>query len=730
MNNWLMLPPWGITLTVLSGFILLLFILLRAYQEKNKITWRRQLKLFLLRLAAFALLLVIGLNPTIMRPRNFGAKPKLVFLIDTSASMSTRDESGQSRLGSALNILQDPKILDRLKNTFSPDIRTFDAKLTPMLASSLAPQLAVGLKSEIGAALNETIDSLQDDKQAGVVLISDGRATDASSIDAARLALAHSIPIWTWCMGSEVEQKDLRLEVGGHELLAFGGDKVKLAGLLHQTGFERQSFTVELLSGDKVLKSREVVPGPEGSAPFSMEINAPDEGEHRYLFRVSPHEQEKDLQNNEAAIYLRVVGEKVRVLLADAVPNWDSKFLVQTLKRNPRVDMTAVYRLGPERYVTVVSGNNQSKRTKRNLFPRTAEEFDRYDVVILGKSCQSFFDEQTDTLLSNFIANGGSLVFSRGKAYDGRFAPLSRLEPIVWGEGTGTTLHLTPAMIKSGPLSDLFTPDKGAAVIQQLPPLSGVEQVNGFKPLAEILVNGSLTEETDKFPLMITQPYGRGRIITINGTGLWRWAFHDQGEKIGEELHDHFWINCLRWLLAGGDFLAGHNVALRSDWRLYTDEMSPRFLIRTRGLEQKNFQPELFISGNNKQISIIPHQRNDSVYTAESAPLPPGLYTVTMKNNIGFPPELQMNIEVVSASIENRELSYDPELMREIADISTGKTIIGSDIGQLDRIFQQWQSSSMMADQAEPLWNNWIVFFLLILFLACEWFLRRREGLV
>ena len=730
MNKWLLLPPLGIAITAILGFILLFFILLRVHREKSKVKLRRQLKFTALRMASLGLLLFIMFNPTLMRSRHFGIKPKLVCLIDTSSSMATKDDAQRSRLEKVLGELRDPETINRLNETFNLDFRIFDAEVKPIAPNALSPQQAVGLKSAMGTALFETINSLKDEKQAGIVLISDGRATDSGSIEAARLALAQSIPIWTRCLGDVVQQKDVRLEVGGHELLAFGGDRVKLSGLLHQSGFDRQSFQVELLAGNQVIADKEVVPGPDGTAPFTMEIRAPENGEHRYVFRVRPQELEMDPQNNEAAIYLRVVGEKVRVLLAEGVPNWDSKFLVQTLKRNPRVDMTAVYRLGPERYVSVVSGPDSAERSNRNFFPRSAEEFDHYDVIMLGKGCQSFFDEHTEGLLGNFVAEGGSLIFSRGKAYSGRFNPLAKLEPVIWGEEIGPPLQLTASLIRGGPLADLFTPEEKRSVIRQLTPLGSIQRVSGLKPLAEILVSGSPDNPDDNFPLMISQTYGRGRVLTINSTGLWRWAFHEQREEIGEPLHDRFWINSLRWLLAGGDFLAGHNVALRSDWRLYTDEMSPRFLIRTRGLEQQNFQPQLLITGNNKQIAITPHQRSDSVYTAQSAPLQPGLYTLTLENNIGFPPKLSMNIEVVSASIENRELSHDPELMGNIAEISTGGTLTAGDIGKLDTLFKIWQSSSMPADQAAPLWNHWLVLFLLITLLAAEWLLRRREGLV
>ena len=43
---------------------------------------------------------------------------------------------------------------------------------------------------------------------------------------------------------------------------------------------------------------------------------------------------------------------------------------------------------------------------------------------------------------------------------------------------------------------------------------------------------------------------------------------------------------------------------------------------------------------------------------------------MTLKNNVGKPAELAQTIEVLSASVENKELSADPETMRRLAEIS------------------------------------------------------------
>ena len=68
---------------------------------------------------------------------------------------------------------------------------------------------------------------------------------------------------------------------------------------------------------------------------------------------------------------------------------WDTKFLVQSLKRNTNVELTAVYRLNASRYVAVVSATGAETRTDQDLFPRTADAMNAFDVIVLGREAET-----------------------------------------------------------------------------------------------------------------------------------------------------------------------------------------------------------------------------------------------------------------------------------------------------------------------------------------------------
>ncbi|NQT87136.1 hypothetical protein HQ560_10245, partial [bacterium] len=478
------------------------------------------------------------------------------------------------------------------------------------------------------------------------------------------------------------------------------------------------------------IHTAEALPGPAGAARVAATVTAPASGEHRYVFRVPPEGDEADAANNERAVFLRVVGEKVRILVAEGEPHWDTKFLVQCLKQDEHVDLTAVYRLGEDRTFAVVSSKGKQRRRAEDLFPHTAKAMMAYDVIVLGRGCEAFFDAQTGEWLTEFVnRRGGGLVFARGKAYGGRFAALAKFEPLVWG---GDVEHdVRPRLTDAGRESPVF--EIGASgdveeLLGRLPALDQAATTMGEKPLAAVLATAGT--EADRTILLAYQRYGQGKVLTLNASGLWRWALREKTRDEEERVYARFWSAMVRWMLAGSDFLPGADVALRSARRYYTDEQTFRFLITTRGLDRDTYRPRLVIDGGADPVTVGPSATRGGAYAAEAGPFPTGTYAVTLHNNVGAPSTITTSVEVVSASIEHRVLSADPAAMERLAEASQGRAVSADDVARLPAIVAEWRAARQMGSRKSTLWDRWWLLGGICAALGAEWFLRRREGLL
>jgi hypothetical protein len=729
------LPVWPMPLIFAAAFTLAGLLVCRVLSERRDASIRRQWPALILRTIIILLLAVILINPVKIVPKKSGIKQKLTVLLDRSASMAVTDTGNRSRFDHAVSHLLDQKVMDRLGSRFDLDLRVFHRRVNQSALTGLGKIQPDGTGSDIGAALNRAISDLsKTEPNAGILLISDGRSTQGDPIEAARLAVADSVPLWTWCLGGTVTRQDVRMETAANEILAFAGANVDLKGRIRQYGYHRRSFQVSLLKDEAVLSQQEILPGKDGTAPVTFAIKAPERGEHRYVMRVAEQPGEANIVNNERPVFIRAVGEKVKILLAESEPHWDTKFLVHTLRRHDRVDLTAIYRLGEDRFSAIVASEGRFRRESTNLFPATRDTLFDYDICILGRGCETFFNRETESSLAEFVAErGGGLVFARGKPYNGRFASLAALEPIVWGKGKMAVGRVR--ITREGRRTPLFDFDVMAEDQHAIPgnlPLPGqASMTRGEKPMAVVLAvaNGRPPDNADHI-LMAYQNYGLGRVVSLNAGGLWHWAFREKTDDQMEDAYQRFWLALIQWLLAHGEFLPGTDVALRTERRYYSDEDRIELMILTKGLSSETYRPKLVIRGKDVHQAIALGKDRGGQYRLSIGPFPAGIYDIVLANNVGRPAELTSRVEVVQSMAEFQDLSADPQLMHELATLSEGRTLKKEDISKLPEIVREWHQRRQLAYTHHILWDRWWILLPVITLLCLEWYLRRRTGLL
>lgn len=123
--NLVYLPPWSTKLIAGIALALLVLAAVRWWRES------RGGPLLAVRACIIGLLILVMLNPQALLPRERTEKPKLAILLDTSASMATRDLGTDSRLAAALRTLTNPVTLATLNRDFVLDVAGLTAKPIP-----------------------------------------------------------------------------------------------------------------------------------------------------------------------------------------------------------------------------------------------------------------------------------------------------------------------------------------------------------------------------------------------------------------------------------------------------------------------------------------------------------------------------------------------------------------------------------------------------------------------
>jgi hypothetical protein len=146
--NWVLNPAWSTRLIALLAVVLIALAVMRWWRE------RRGGPLLGLRTLVIAVLLAVMLNPQSLLPRERTGKPRFTVLVDSSASMSTRDVGDNSRLAAASRILTSKETLSRLEEEFVLEFRRFDRssgiqRAAGSSASPVQETNAVGMQSVV-----------------------------------------------------------------------------------------------------------------------------------------------------------------------------------------------------------------------------------------------------------------------------------------------------------------------------------------------------------------------------------------------------------------------------------------------------------------------------------------------------------------------------------------------------------------------------------------------------
>jgi len=737
-------PPFG---PVQTAALLLLTVgaALALYLGREMRRSKRHPLLIVLRSGVILLLALLLINPvaTLTAPQ---AKRKAPFLLllDTSRSMTTRDvptvSAPETRWQAARQATLDNHVLlEALAQRYQVRVYGFDARAAAADIGVLrALESPHGDHTSLGDALTQAVGANRpagaSGSFGGVLLVSDGRDNGQTSpLDAARTAKSLGFPVYTLCVGQETKAQDIEVVAQRPQVFAEPGQQIEITADVRDTGIPRGPVTVELLRDGKRVAAQNLTLSP-GRHEVSFPVVEAHRGFCRYAIACSPLPGETDLTNNRANVFLNVMDSHARVLLLEGQPTWDSKFLAQALRDDPTIRLDSVYQLTDTRPFAV-SGSAEQPIVH---VPRTVEDFAHYDVLLLGRGYESFFDAKATEELKKWVGDrGGCLVFLRGRA-DEHTPGLRDLEPLTYGtqELATAQIRLTDAG-RSHPGFAFDTKEDAQTVVRKLPSLVTATRVQNEKALAVVLARSPDSESgADSKPMatLAYQRFGQGKVMAVVGQGLWRWAFLPPDQEKYSRVYPEFWAQTIRWLVSESDFLPGQNIALRTDKTTYSASETVSLLGFLRG--PKNVTPpQITLTLPGGQTTSLTPARGDGKtadFTASYRPPSPGEYIATVAPPSGSKKAVPVSaaFTVFAGQEEDANRSADPALMQQIAAVGGGQSLQPSELNSLPEKLRSAELASVKVSEPRTLWDRWWVLAALLGLLTAEWLLRRRLGLV
>jgi hypothetical protein len=306
---------------------------------------------------------------------------------------------------------------------------------------------------------------------------------------------------------------------------------------------------------------------------------------------------------------------------------------------------------------------------------------------------------------------------------------LARLMPVRWNPGSESRFRVQLTG-RGQDLRWISPAGQQGDVLARMPSLSTAARPQRPSALAVVLAQ----DEGKEQPVMSYQPYGTGRVVAIEGAGMWRWAFLAPQHQQSEPVYDELWRGLMRWLALGSGLAPGQNAALRTDRvSFFTGEAAAATLLVREEVAAKGIgQVELRRAdgGTVGQFTPAPVGEEPGVFRVDFGILPEGQYRATLESD-EKDAALTVALDVRPNYSEQLDVAARPDLMARIAADSGGAVLDEAGGSDLSRKFREHLASSRPARYREiPLWDRWWVLTLIVGLWGAAWGIRRAGGLV
>lgn len=756
--RWVFLSPWGRPVLALSLGLAILTVLLTAISTRRIHSPWRWSAVVGLRSAAVATALILFLQPAV-ELRQVAREPnRIAIVVDQSSSMELSDDQGRrTRREHTRDVLDaSTDVFESWGRAHLLDFYTFADGLASSSQAVIATTPSEGEKTLLRQALEEIRKRYQGDELAGVVLISDGVATgDLAEIgegefsDFARELDAPIHTVWAGKKGlKDVAVSELRADE-----FAFVRTVTRVEAIITTTGYERKRIPVTLSSDGKAMRRKWIEVGPgETSVSAVFEFTPSHVGKYVYKISVPVDEDEAVIENNSSWFVIRVIRDKIRVLLVTGQPSWDVRALRGMLKQNPNVDLISFFILRTPEDIKQASNDELSliPFPTRELFQQELPSFDlvimqnfNYGPYGIGRYLEN---------IRSYVEGGGGLMMLGGALSfgSGHYSntPIAKALPVELPHHLDKPDELLnvqrfqPRLTELGsihPVTALrYETADNQSVWKSLPALEGVNMVLRAKKNAAVLaVHPTLHDKSNAaMPVIIAGDYGEGRSLAVTTDSLWRWDFIAAATPGNDGRHYlKLWDNAIRWLIQDPELRYlrvdsdkvsySPNTSARLNFRLLDQDYSPLAqgtiqLRISRGFDPAKLEEitsEVLTADDTGEASFELEAVESGVYRVESSATVRGR-KVTAKDIF----------LVHEAATEHMRPAANDSILRMLSQISEGDFLGHIDAlpENLDFIAPKVVRVDKRSDVA--LWSQPWLLLCAFLFLGLEWVLRQRSG--
>ena len=637
----------------------------------------------------FAALLLLSIYIKIKS--NYQEKPILAIAIDNSSSLMKRGQQKNDSLKDFIN--QIDILCKNLEEKYTIKKYTFGNSTQPYKKTTFDE------KSTNFSQMTETFkNTFYNTNLGAVVICSDGiynkgqnpiySATDLKS------------KIYTVALGDTTKYKDISISKIIYNETAFIGNEFPINITANAQMLNSKQTVCEIYHKGKIIFSQNInINSQNFSQEIAANIPAQDKGLQKYTIKIKPLDGEISTQNNTRDIIIDIADDKYKILILSHSPHPDVAALRNALTNNPAYEIETAniddFKKSVTAYNLVIlvnlPSNNQNAEIVKEIKNKNIPS-----IFIIGKS--------TSLNIINTLNNCVNI------------------------NQTGTNYE--DAIARLNPDFQLFTFENTAeSFFKQAPPLScpfgDYKTTNGAQTLMYQTIRGI---ETSK-PLITISNQTTSHTAVIVGEGLWRWRIDNYKKFQNHEIFDLFIGRIVQFLITKDNKenftvetkrIFNEDEPITFNAKLTDEKLSP--------IENANVTLEISDSASTKNLKFT---NIGNGYFLKIDPLSAGTYSYVAKasaNGKNF--TKKGNFSVSEIKLEDENLTANHQMLNKLATNSNGKMFFANQIDQLQTELLKNNVKPIIYTETatDDIMNKKWPFFLIIMLLCAEWFLRKFWG--
>jgi hypothetical protein len=548
----------------------------------------------------------------------------------------------------------------------------------------------------------DALDALYSNRNVGAVIIAgDGIYNRGRNpvFETGRLLF----PVYTIALGDTLPQRDLIINRVQHNRITYLNNIFPLEVTIEarQAGGTTSRLRV-FHQGETVFSQTLSFNSDNQFITIPIELEAQEVGIKRYRIEIDVIEDEVSVANNVREFFIEVIDSRQKVLILAASPHPDVGAIRLALDENQ---------------------NYEAEVFLVNDFDKNLREFD----IVIWHQLPSRANVANNLISQATQANMAQLFITGALT---NYPAFNRLQ-------TGLQFNIRAEGFSDSRahVNNNFTlfqlSAEATSLMELLPPLQSPFASYSLSPAVQTMAYQKIGNVTTNFPLIAFLQTSDRKTGFITGEGIWRWRLNNFARNNNHDAFNELISRAIQFLSVVDDKsffrVTTESFLMENQQALFEAELyNPSYeLVNT---------PEVNLTITNDEGARFEYvfSRSGNAYRLNAGVFPVGEYTFAARTSLGnenFTAQGQFTVSALN--IEGIQTTANHQLLYQLAENTGGKMFFPH---QLDQLAQEIENRNDIKPvlysqyRYEDLISLRWIFFLLLLLLSVEWFVRKYSG--